>query len=198
MRRFRISAAGNWRGRHGLYSGGASGLGNDHASYPRGQGGKSAILYSEMWLSIGKSGNGRRGAGGPADAEKSASGAENARLNCSVRILDVIADRFLTFEKRAQIRQASAVIWRFIGSSGKASPLPRQMDAGGQGEGPVKGQELFVQFASGAVDPQRRFQKKQFPFADNMRNVVVIVWFAQKTVADSRQLDGCFILACSF
>ena len=34
--------------------------------------------------------------------------------------------------------------------------------------------------------------------ADNMRNVVVIVWFAQKTVADSRQLDGCFILACSF
>ena len=173
-------------------------MGNDHASYPRGQGGKSAILYSEMWLSIGKSGNGRRGAGGPADAEKSASGAENARLNCSVRILDVIADRFLTFEKRAQIRQASAVIWRFIGSSGKASPLPRQMDAGGQGEGPVKGQELFVQFASGAVDPQRRFQKKQFPFADNMRNVVVIVWFAQKTVADSRQLDGCFILACSF
>ena len=72
------------------------------------------------------------------------------------------------------------------------------MDAGGQGEGPVKGQELFVQFASGAVDPQRRFQKKQFPFADNMRNFVVIVWFAQKTVADSRQLDGCFILACSF
>lgn len=151
-----------------------------------------------MRLSTGKSGNGRQSAGGPADTEKSASGAENASLSRSVRILDVIADRFPTFEKRAQIRQASAVIWRFIGSSGKASPLPRQMDAGGQGEGPVKGEELFVQFASGAVDPQRRFQKKQFPFADDIRNVVVVVRFAQKNAADSCQLDGYFIMACYF
>ena len=171
-------------------------MGNDHASYPRGQGGKSAILYSEMWLSIGKSGNGRRGAGGPADAEKSASGAENARLNCSVRILGIFADGFSAFEKRAQIRQAPAVIWRFIVSSGRAPLFPRQTNTGGQG--PVKGEELFIQFASGADDSQRRFQKEQLSFADNMRNVVVIVRFAQKTVADSCQLDGYFIMACYF
>lgn len=119
-------------------------------------------------------------------------------MSRSVRFLDVIADRFPTFEKRTQIRQASAVIWRFIGSSGKAPLLPRQTDSGGQGEGPVKGEELFVQFASGAVDPQRRFQKKQFPFADDIRNVVVGICFAYKAIADSRQLDGYFIVACSF
>ena len=65
-----------------------------------------------MRLSTGKSGNGRQSAGGPADTEKSASGAENASLSRSVRILDVIADRFPTFEKRTQIRQAPAVIRR--------------------------------------------------------------------------------------
>ena len=149
-----------------------------------------------MRFSTGKSGNGRRGAGGPADTEKGASGAANASLSRSVRILDVIADRFLTFEKRAQIRQAPAVIWRFIVSSGRAPLFPRQTNTGGQG--PVKGEELFIQFASGADDSQRRFQKEQLSFADDTRNVVVVVRFAQKTVADSRQLDGCFILACSF